>query len=227
MSNDITIIIPAAGLGRRMRSYGPKALIEVSAKQTVIARQLAVLKSCFPQADVVVVVGFEAERVVRTLPAGIRVVENEHYDVTNVARSLQLGLRSSNCQRALIVYGDLVFNKETFDGLPLEKSSILIDSQGQLRDFEVGCNVVDGVVTHFSYGLDTKWGQIAMLTGNELGLFRKYTSSPDKRKHFGYEILNEMLEHDAEFLAFDPPGMKIVEIDTSKDIEPATCLASL
>jgi hypothetical protein len=221
MPHDLTIVIPAAGLGRRMKSYGPKALIEVGSGQTVLGRQLAVLGRVFPGADIVVVVGFEAERVVRHLPGGVRVVENECYEATNVARSLEIGLRSSACKAALFVYGDLVFNAATFEGLPRDRSSVLVDQAGWFRDGEVGCNVVDGLAAHFDYGLATKWAQVALLTGRELALFRRLAAGRDKRRHFGYEILNDVLEHDGELAAVRPPKMHIVEIDTSRDIGPA------
>jgi choline kinase len=219
--SDLTVIIPAAGLGRRMRSFGPKALIEVTDRQTILGRQLAILRGTHPDADVVVVAGYEAERVIRALPAGVRVVENDAYEDTNVARSLALGLRSSRCKRALVVYGDLVFSKATLDGLDQGRSCVVVDTRGQMREFEVGCTVVGGKVTHFSYGLDTKWAQVAYLAGRELGLFRRLVGGRDRRRHFGFEVLNEVLEHGGELRAVEPVGMKIVEVDTSKDIEQA------
>lgn len=219
--NDLSIVIPAAGLGRRMKSYGPKALIEVTPGQTILSRQLRILRDKFPGADIVVVVGFEGERVVRSLPPGVRVVENELFETTNVARSLLMGVRSCSCRRALLVYGDLVFSGETLDGLPDDESFVVVDAGGRMREFEVGVNVVDGAATHFSYGLDTKWAQIAMLTGRELHLFRRLAAAREKRKFFGYELLNEVLEHSGDLAAVEPPGMRIVEVDTSKDIGDA------
>ncbi len=191
----------------------------------MLSRQLTILKKRFPEADIVVVVGFQSEKVVKAIPPGIRIVENECYELTNVARSVEMGLRASSCRSALVVYGDLVFSPSFFDSLG-DKSAVLVDTRGQFRDFEVGCNVVDGVVTHFSYGLDTKWAQVVLLTGRELSLFRRLAASKERRKHFGFEVLNEILEHNAELVAVEHPGTKVVEIDTSKDIEAARKILS-
>jgi choline kinase len=231
VQHDLTIIIPAAGLGRRMKSYGPKALLEVSPRQTLLGRQLAVLKEHFPKADFVVVVGFEAERIVRTLPAGIRVVENERYEETNVARSVHLALRASSCRAALVVYGDLVFSPGTFANLPTGRSLVLIDvpngeGQTQLGDEEVGCTVVGTQVTQFSYGLPTKWAQVLLLTGHELALFRKLAGAPERQKHFCFEVLNEVLERGGKLLALQRPGMQLAEVDCSRDLETARLLAN-
>lgn len=221
MQSELTVVIATAGLGRRMKSYGPKALIEVSGKQTILGRQLALVKARFPQADVVVVAGFEAERVAKVLPPGVRLVENEHYEETNAARSVVMALRASSCRRALVLHGDLVFNDRTLEGLPEDRSCVLVDTKGQIRETEVGCNVVGGLVTHFEFGLPARWCQIMHLAGRELALFRKLASGSARRRHFSFEVLNDLLEQDGALHAVEPHGMKIVEVDTSRDLEPA------
>lgn len=218
---DLSIVIPAAGLGRRMKSYGPKALIELRRGQTILGRQIAILRSHFPSADVVVVVGFEADRVLRTLPPDVISVENELHSVTNVARSLDLGLRACPARSVLIVYGDLVFTPETFACMPEGRSAAWVDTAGRIRDQEVGVNVQDGEVTHFSYGLGPKWAQIALLTGKELALFRKAASAPGRRRYFGFEVFNDVIDRGGSLLAHEPEGMHLVEVDTSRDIDPA------
>ena len=38
-SDQLTVIIPAAGIGRRMKSYGPKSLIKIG-NSTIIKNQI-------------------------------------------------------------------------------------------------------------------------------------------------------------------------------------------
>src|SRR3982751_246557 len=97
-SRNLSIVIPAAGVGRRMKSFGPKSLIELGDGQTVLSRQLHILRSTYPTADIVLVLGHEADRIIRSLPSasGIKVVENENHSETNVARSLAMGIRVAN-----------------------------------------------------------------------------------------------------------------------------------
>jgi choline kinase len=222
MDKELTIIIPAAGLGRRMKSYGPKSIIYLNQNQTLIGRQLSILKDIFPSADIIVVLGFEAEKVYKMLPRNVRVVENEHYDSTNVARSLFLGINASKHSNTLIVYGDLVFNEQTFRGLPLDSGSfVIIDNKNQIREYEVGLTVVDGHATQFSYGLPTKWAQIAYLSGKDLDNFYNSAADIDHKKYYGFEILNNVIERGSKLSVIEPEGMKIYEIDSSKDIEEA------
>jgi choline kinase len=206
-----------------MKSYGPKPLIELSGYETVLGRQLRVLRTAFPKADIVVVVGYEADRVIRTLPLGMRlkVVENERHDETNVLRSIGMGLRVVNTTNVLVVYGDLVFNSDAVAWASSNGSSLLVDTKGQIGEEEVGATVVDGRVTNMSYGLDTKWSQIMYLTGRELDLFKRMAWNNDKRVWFGYEALNMVIDNGGHLRAIEPRGVRVAEIDSSKDIERA------
>jgi choline kinase len=217
----ISFIIPAAGAGKRMKSYGPKALINLSNGETVISRQIKLIKQIYPEVDIVVVVGFEADKIRKELPQNIVTVHNQKFEETNVAYSIKLGLTKLQNSALLIVYGDLVFNEETLQGLLLEESMIVIDKNAQIGKDEVGVTIVDNYVTRFSYGLPTKWAQIAYLTGKELELFNKHASVKNREKFFGFEILNEILESNGKLKAIEIPNMKIAEIDTSKDIDNA------
>jgi GTP:adenosylcobinamide-phosphate guanylyltransferase len=200
--NKLSVIIPAAGPGKRMKSYGPKALIQLRDGETVISRQIRLIKQTYPNVDIVVVVGFEADKVCKELPKDVITVYNENYEETNVAYSINLGLTKVQNPASLIVYGDLVFKK-------------------QIGEEEVGVTIVDNYITRFSYGLPIKWAQIAYLIGRELELFNKHASVKNKEKFFGFEILNKILDSDGKLKAIETVNMKIAEIDTSKDINNA------
>jgi choline kinase len=216
----LEIVIPAAGLGRRMKSYGPKALVPVG-PEPLIVRQVRLLTAAHPGARLTVVAGFEADRVRRALPVGVRVLVNPDYAETNVARSLQLGVAAVHRNRpVLLVYGDLAFGPEALAAMPRTESAVLIDTAPG-RESEVGVNVVDGRAVHFSYGLETRWAQIAILMPHEKRLFLAACRRPGSERLFGFELLNAVLEAGGEFRAVAPPGLRLVEVDTSRDIDRA------
>jgi choline kinase len=218
----LQVILPCAGLGRRMKSYGPKSLIDLGGGQLLLHKQLDILHKIYPQAEIIIVLGFDADKVYKTLPNKpyIHVVENEFYDETNVARSLSLGLKAAglNSTKVLIVYGDLVFNEATFQNLSLTESCVIINTDKQIRDFKVGVTVVDGYISRFSYGLPIKWGQITYLAGKEVKLFRAASNLQEHKKYYGFELLNIVLEQGGTLKAVEPDDMKLYEIDSSKDI---------
>jgi choline kinase len=222
--NNVSIIIPVAGIGKRMRSYGPKASIRLNDNETVISRQLRILNNIYPMAEFVLVLGFEASKVEKEIPKyikNIKIVYNHDYEETNVAYSLGLGAQAASSDNLLIVYGDLVFNIATFDGFYPFRSMAIIDKKGYIGKQEVGLTTYKDAASIFSYGLPTKWAQIVYLTDKEADMFKRLSLDKAKRKLFGFELLNNILLYNGEIAIVEPENMKIAEIDTSKDIDLA------
>jgi len=218
------IVIPAAGLGRRMKSCGPKATIRCANDEPLICRQIRLLREQFDNPWIVVVLGFGSDKIRRVLPPDIHIVTNESYSETNVAHSILLGLMS--CPPWLphvVLYGDLVFNKELLKSIDLTRSSIVID-QKKGRESEVGVTVVQDQATVFSYGLPTKWSHVATLLQPEQDLFKELMSDAHRRKHFAYEVLNEMLERGGTLAAVTNNKIDLVEVDSSRDIAKARAI---
>ena len=42
--NPLTVVIPAAGMGHRMKSYGPKCLLQANQKETIIEKTISNVK---------------------------------------------------------------------------------------------------------------------------------------------------------------------------------------
>lgn len=221
-ADHIGIIIPAAGMGRRMKSYGPKPLIKIG-NCSVIKNQINLLKTYLKSSTVVLVCGFKASVLMNETPSHILKVENEKYEDTNVARSIGLGLRViANVPKVLIVYGDLVFNSSTIKQLNLHESSVVIADQA-MGDNEVGC-VIDNETQELSnlmYDLPNKWGQIAIFMGKELELLKQLCWDEKNYTKFGFEIINQILYKGGKFKCVQDPNIKIVDIDNSKDIQKA------
>lgn len=220
-----TIIIPAAGLARRMKSYGPKALIELGGSQNVITRQLTILRKFMPDNKIIVVVGFEADKITKTLQrfSNIDFVYNNLYETTNVAYSIALALEQVKGS-SLIIYGDLVFNEEVIKTIPVGQSCVVMDSKNQIRNTEVGLIHLKNEVLHFSYALPTKWAQIMLLNQETSRAFKEHAKDKKKKSYFGYEILNILIDRGYDLIPIESPDSKIAEIDTSKDIDTARAI---
>tara|TARA_R110000824_G_scaffold177357_7_gene356714 strand:+ start:532 stop:1275 length:744 start_codon:yes stop_codon:yes gene_type:complete len=218
---DLSIVIPAAGIGRRMKSHGPKSLIYVK-DCSIIERQIRLVQKYYPKSEIIVVVGFKSdlmrEQIRKKYP--VKLIYNFQYEENNVCRSIGIGLQACNRKHVLIIYGDLVFNYKTIKGLHDGVSKLLFDSKGFLNDNEVGMLVSeDKTVTNLSFGLKDKWCQIAYLHGRELKELENITIQDECEKWFGYEAINKVIENGGRFVGVEPNGMRIFEIDSPKDLQ--------
>jgi len=217
----LTVIVPAAGIGTRMKLRGSKALLELADGTTIIERQIQIIKLVYPCADIVIVLGFEGDKIFKRLRGkyDVRFVYNEHVDETNVGHSITIGLQNTYHNNILVVYGDLIFDELAIKKITHGPSAVLVDTQNKLGKGEVGVAICDGHVTNFAYGVDDKWGQIAYITGDEYDILCKAAFTKERSKLMGYELLNQVIEGGGVFDAFAPPSFLLVEIDSMKDME--------
>jgi len=208
---ELSILILAGGLSKKIKK-NPKSLIEIDGEKLIL-RQIRILKSIYPYADFIVVLGYGAEEIRKILPPYIRCVENEVYDITNIAKAMSIGFKVCIAPTCLIVYGDLVFSKKTFSCI--EDESCLILNKNARKD-SIGVNIHDNKIEHLSFTSDEKWGQIIYANGNELKLLKEMAYSQNS-KLLGSEIINLSIERGAKFKGIYTQG-PLIELDTLQDI---------
>ena len=216
--NPLTVIIPVAGMGYRMKSYGPKCLLKANQQQTILQKTIKNIKSEYPFSDIIVVAGFEAEKIINSLPHEIRVVENQNYQDTNIVESIRLGINASKHENALIIYGDLIFNVYSIRKVTREGTCVVVDSKSRFKEEEVGVTNAQGHATVFAYGLEDKWSQIAFFQKQDFLELKKLCSDKKKNKLYPFEIFNIMIANGCKIKAIEPKGMLIKEIDSLKDL---------
>lgn len=218
---NFSIAILTAGVGSRIKSYEPRSMLRIGDK-TLIEHQIDTLKNVFGETEVIGVVGFDAQRIIKKLNGkAIRIIENQMYESTNTSESLRLAFNNNIQESFMFMHGDLLFNTDTFMDVDFNQSFILVDTQGQFDSKEVGVTVDSkNTANIFSYGLTTKWCQIAYITGKELkiakNLFNKFENHD--KKMLSFEVLNKMIMMGACFKCYEPRNMKILEIDRIKDV---------
>ena len=215
----LTVLIPVAGMGHRMKSYGPKCLLRANQKETILEKTVSNIKREYPYSDIIVVVGFESEKVIRSLPSFVRIVENQNYEKTNIVESVRIGINASAHENILIIYGDLIFNVYSIREITSSGTCVVFDSKNRFREEEVGLTVVEDVATTFAYGLPNKWSQIAYLENEAFGMFKTLCSDKRKNKLYLFELFNIIIESGIVMKAKEPKGMIIKEIDSLKDLQ--------
>jgi choline kinase len=230
-SEDFSIIIPAAGMGKRMKSFGPKSLINIgSSTSNVLSRQITILQQNYPKSDIVIVTGFEDEKVNKFLndwkgkvvSSRIKVVKNNNFQNNNVAKSVCLATEYCDANNYLIVYGDLVFNEATIRKFNPQKSSVLVSENDDFDKEEIGVSLDERrEINHFFYDSKIKWSQIAYLKNIEMEGFLNIMDKPHREKWFCFEVFNKMLEQGYTLKPFFNHEARVVELDNSKDVHRA------
>ncbi len=216
LDDRIAVVILAAGISRRMRACGCKSLLEVHGKPLIL-HQIDTIRSKLPKSDVVVVTGYESEKLIRILPRGIRSVENENYETTTVTKSALMGVRACSYEQILLVCGDLIFNENTLD-ICMNESAILVDSQGSIKKDKLGLVLQEKTVTYFGYDLPNKWGLAAYMTGSNVDLFKQICIET-KQEVALFEVFNRMISKNGGIAGIEPKGLRLKEIDSIKDLE--------
>ena len=105
----LSVVILAAGMGTRLQRPHPKSLTTLADGSTILARQVSCITQAWPDAHVIVVVGFKMDLVMEAHPDAL-FVYNEVFDRTNTARSLQRALRLAPAGPVVWMNGDVVFD---------------------------------------------------------------------------------------------------------------------
>jgi len=216
----VHVIIPSAGIGRRMKSYGCKSLLHIK-NEKLIDIQIKNIKDTIPNNDIILITGFDSERLINNSPKDIIKIENEKYYENNVVKSINIGLRATkNNNHVLILFGDILLNDKTLEKIDFSKSCIIISNN--MEDGEVGCNInTNGCLEYMMFDLPNKWGHIIYLTNKELVLFKKIISNKFTDKKFCFEIINEVVNQGGKFKCIQHKDIKVMDIDTSKDLQIA------
>lgn len=211
---NMAIILLSAGMGERISKKGSRSLYKIGGGR-LIDHQVDVLKNKFPESDIISVLGFQADKVIRRRHSMCRVVENQLYKDTASGESLRLGINNTCSDKVMVIHGDLYFDNTVFDCIDFNHSGIVTTA---MEDDEIGVVSSAGIATNFAYGLPVKWGQIAYFRDTELSILVEILNGTNCSKLWTFEILNRMIESKGVLSCYHSDS-QVIEIDNPRDIE--------
>lgn len=215
-NKNLSVIILASSYINRMKSAGPTALYKDSFGKSILEHQIKLVRSAYPDADIVVISGLWSDKISLMKNADFRIVENQLFDSTNEVADTRLALNNIHTNRVLIINGDLYFNRSTLNDLP-EESFIIYDSTNQLHNVDIGITIVDQNATILTFDLHSKYAGIIHIDEYDFEMFHKLCIDRTKSRLFLFEIINNMVNNGAKIKCVMPKGMKILKV-TSPDI---------
>jgi choline kinase len=163
MSNSISIVINAAGVGSRLGLNIPKSLVSILGRQ-LIDWQFSIIPS---DVEVIVVVGFKGRELadaVKKIRPDASIVINHNYHQTNTAGSFKLGAKFGG-SRLLSLDGDLLTTEATLKKFIYSDSNLLgLSKVNSITP--VYSEVSKDKVINFSYEVESsfEWTGLANLS---------------------------------------------------------------
>jgi choline kinase len=229
MSTQVAIL--AAGLGTRLGRPFPKPLTPLTTGETIMAHQLACLRSALGEdCRINIVVGFKHDLIMEAAP-DVTFAYNELFDQTNTSKSLLKALRLSADGGVLWLNGDVVFHSDLMTFLREEiarDQSFVCVNTSSVAEEEVKYTLdADGYISALSK-------TVAGALGEAVGI--NYVSTADKPQliacldecapedYFERGIELAIANQGQRWHAIDISTFDCVEVDFEEDLEAANAL---
>ena len=223
-------LILNSGLGSRMgvlTSEQPKCMTEISARETILSRQLSMIANAGIE-EVVMTTGYYDGVLVRyceslELPLHFTFVKNPLYDQTNYIYSIYCA-RDYLKDDIILMHGDLVFENEVLDRVVASPVSCMtVSSTLPLPEKDFKAQVVDGMVVKVGVDICNEAMEAQalykLLKEDWEAWLEKIVEfcENDNRQVYAENALNE-LEGAAHIHALDVENLLCAEIDNKEDL---------
>ena len=169
MSNPLSIVINAAGVGSRMGMSLPKCLLELNSK-TILEWQLSQLEEF---EHIIMVVGYKSKLViekVRDVSQKVTICFNREYLQTKTGASLVCGAKFAS-KNLITIDGDTLFKSDDLKTLAIQETSTLVVSNQMSIDAVLAQRhkLHENLISNLGYSLNSslEWSGIAKLTRDE------------------------------------------------------------
>ena len=147
------IAILSAGVGSRIKSHEPRALLKVG-ETSLLEYQISLINQTFSNPEIIVGVGYEPWKIMKRVGQSVKFVENQLYETSGSFETLRLIVNNTKDDNIIFFHGDLYFRQEFFRNLDYSRSFVVCDNQGNMSDKEVGVTESRERATIFS---DRDW----------------------------------------------------------------------
>jgi choline kinase len=229
----VEAVILAAGLGTRLGRPFPKPLTPLPTGETIIGRQVALLREAFGEdLRVTIVVGFKLNLVIENNP-DVAYVYNEIFDATNTSKSLLKALQRTGKAGVLWLNGDVVFDPRALK--PVRKAVEKGQSFVAVNTASTAEEEVKYTVDKHGY-IDELSKQVRNALGEALGI--NYVSREDKaalirwleacgdQDYFERGIELAIANEGVRFRPLDISRYPCVEVDFEADLDRANAFVA-
>lgn len=217
MYKDYDIIILCAGKKKQFKHPKNISFVKLNDQFTILQRQIDIIDSKFEDSRIILVSGYD-DRSFRKIryfgDNSISIYKNRSYVRHNSIVSLKLGLKKSRAEKIIVMYNDLVFEKNIFDALP-EQSTIFTNENK--RD-NICVSVLEGQVVNLFWDLGDEWSEIFSVCGADNINLLKIGVEECHDNQFVFEGINRAIGRGLSFVPYKHGG-RVMDIDKKSEIK--------
>lgn len=192
-SSSVFIILCA----RKSNNRGFKniPLTSINSTEKLIDHQIKTIKKAHSNSEIIIVSGFEHERVIDYIYAkkydNIRIAENKNYRNSTTLDGWRFALNLSVKSNTYIIHGDRMFTESCIID---SKNSYTLFHCVDKNNYNLGLLYTDNRLVNMSYGLENVWSEIFFISANDFDKARSLINNRQKKIHNIEGFINELSE---------------------------------
>ena len=214
-------IILAAGFGSRLGSTQPKGLTKLPDGESILGRQVRILKSSGLE-DITIVVGYKKELIISHLK-NVQFIVNPDYSSTNTAKSLLRAIEKCN-DDVLWANGDIVYDEEIIALTKRQIGNTVVVNNAVCGEEEVKYRTNEkGYIVSISKETENAQGEalgINLVTKDILNGFI-HALHECKDDDYFERAIQILIDKQTVFEPLNVSNFRCIEIDTKEDLEKA------
>lgn len=219
MSLQTTVIILAAGISKKMSSYGNRSLLKINGK-TLLQHQIDSFRSCNKNINIIVVVGHDSDKIIKQ-HNNVKYIVNQDYRNTCNGHSALLGLESPNKGDFIIINNDLFITHDIAELIINNKNSVLVEDYEENKTGKLVAAHQNNTLLKLGYNLNKnlpKWSQVINISESKVGELKKSMSKKERQKWMLHEHINFIIETKS-FLNIVKTDFNIKEVTSYNDYQ--------
>lgn len=203
----------------------PKALVEIDKDKTILDHQLENLKKIINSKDIVVVVGFKKDLIIKKHP-NLSFLFNQDYIETNTSKSLLIALENIDHDDDILwLNGDIVFESEILNFIAeYSNENLICVNNSPVSEEEVKYLLNrDGYVKEISKNVENAIGEAVGINFIKKEFINQFISCLKDCKKMDYfeNGIECAIKKGVNFLPIDIKDYFCTEIDFQEDLKKA------
>lgn len=213
-TDKITFIILCAKKSNR-RGFDNIPLTPISIKECLIDRQIETIKSGYKNSEIIIMSGFEYDRVVNHIHKkkydNVRIVENSNYKMSNTIDGWRNAINVSLEQDTYIIHGDRVFSQSCIINNDINNSHVIVHNTNK-HNYNLGISSDGNRLINMSYGLPKVWSEILFISKKDFSIARDILNEYKQKKIYTVEGFINYLSNQVSVLVLNKKQKDIQEL---------------